>query len=251
MYVEIFLIDNALMDLIAVRLAAALLSVRPPLARQAAFSALSAAAAAAAVYLVPQGARVLLLPLLLPLLALALPVKSLRGLLGACLAVGAATLLTGGCALAAALAMGGGGAHGVIRGSVPLRVFLVFAAAASFLPGAVRRFMRQGCTRGLSAGFTVEAGGLEWRFAAMVDTGNRLTDPLLGLPVAVVACRGLERFAHIPVPVVTPAGSTVLYALRPKRAAVNGTPVDCLVAVSKQALPADAILPPELVPPPM
>ncbi|MBQ1818127.1 MAG: sigma-E processing peptidase SpoIIGA [Clostridia bacterium] len=251
MYVEVFLIDNALMDLIAVRLAAALLSVRPPLARQAAFAALSAAAAAAAVYLVPQGVRVLLFPLLLPLLALALPVKSPKGLLRACAAVAAATLMTGGCALSAALIMGGGGAHGAIRGSVPLRVFLVFAAAASFLPGAVMRLKRAGGEAGLRTEFTVEAGGLEWSFTAIVDTGNRLKDPWLKLPVAVVTCRGLERLARIPVPVVTPAGSTVLYALRPDRAAVNGTPVGCLVAVSKQALPAGAILPPELIPPPL
>ena len=53
MYVELFLLDNLLMNLLIMRLAAALLSVRPPLYRQAAAVAFTACYAALAAYLWP------------------------------------------------------------------------------------------------------------------------------------------------------------------------------------------------------
>lgn len=249
MYAELFVADNLLMDMLVARLAAALLSVRPPFGRLAGSAALSAAAAALAVYLLPESARLpLRLPLLI-LLALAQPVTSFRGLVRAALATLAASLAAGGCALAVACMGGGGGANGLYPAGLPLRLALIAAFCAAFLPRLFKWLLRRRIKNERTVRLEYEHAGLVHRCEAMIDTGDRLTEPMTGLPVAVVFSPVRESRASLPIPVVTPAGEGILYGFRPKWVRVEGRRTDCVIAFSRRRLPAEAIIPPELAAP--
>lgn len=242
MYIELFIVDNLLMNLLIVRLAAALLSVRPPLYRQLAAGALSAAIAAIAAYLWPPLLGLWARPPLLLLMSLALPVRNLRGLLTAACATLFATLAVGGAVFCAELVFG---AERVGAG-IPLRVFLLGAFCASFLPRAARSAMKRRLPPGSCAGLTIRHRGIERSFAALVDTGCGLHEPLTGLPVIIVACSAYKVFAKLPVRAVTAGGECTLFAFRPEAVFVDGAPVACLAAVSLKKLSAEAIIPPEL-----
>lgn len=248
MYIELFLLDNLLMNLLTVRLAAAFISVRPPLYRQLAVCAASAGYAALAAYLCPALAGLWVRPPLLIFMALALPVKRPRGLLGASAAVLFASLIVGGSSLCIALVFGGGIENGSISGGIPLRAAALSAAAAAFMPRAVRRALARRLPEGMLVGLAVEHNGIERRFTALVDTGNGLFEPLTGLPVIVVSCRAFARYARIPVGVSTAAGSGMLYAFRPRRITVDGVPVNALVAVTGAKMRCEALAPPSVCP---
>ena len=246
MYLELFLLDNLLMNLLIVRLAAALLSARPPLLRQLGAAFLSAASAALAAYLFPWLRRAAFRLPMLAVMALAIPVSSPRGFLTAAAATLFATFAVGGCALALAYMTGGGALDGVLAGGIGMRTALVSAAAASFLPRAARRILRRRQKNLGSARLVVVHGGIARRFNALVDTGNSLCEPVTGLPVAVVRCRALERFADIPIRVSTAAGGATLMAFRPERISVDGREVDCMVALTRAGLSEEALIPPDI-----
>lgn len=247
MYVELFLLDNLLMNLLIVRLAAALLQVSPPLMRQTAAALLAAGYAAAAAYLRPVMGSLWLRPLPLVLLSLGLPFRGPRGFFACLAALLPATFCVGGAAVCAALLTGGRAGDGFISAGIPLRAALAGAAAASFLPRAARRLAakRGG---GSFARLSITQAGITRTFRAFIDTGNRLSEPLTGLPVAVVGCRALGRYADIPISVRTAAGRGTLMAFRPDSVSVNGLPAACLVAVSSAGLEHEAVIPPALVP---
>ena len=245
MYIEIFILDNFLMDLLITRLAAALLSVRPPLFRQMGACFCSALIAALAAYRLPALSSPWLRLPQLAALTLALPFSGVRGFAKAAGTTLFSTLVTGGCALAAAVLTGGGLESGFVSGGIGLRAALFGALAASFLPRAARKMLLRRLPKELSARLELRHAGLELRFTAAVDTGDRLTEPISGLPVAIVRCEALEGAARLPIPTVTPAGRSVLWGFRPERAAVNGRPVELVIAVTSEKLPAEAIIPPE------
>lgn len=244
MYIELFLLDNLLMNLLIVRLAAALLSVRPPLCREIGVSFIQALASALAAYRFPVlGSPLLRLPLL-AVTALALPVKKLRALPSAMGATLFSTFTVGGLAVAVALLSRGTVDISRIRGGVALRAALVTAAAASFLPRAARRMLLRR-SRG-EAEIVMLHGGFVRRFTAVIDTGDLLFEPVSGLPVAVIRCRALEKYAAIPISAETAAGKTTLYGFVPEKISVDGAEVVCVAAVTRAKLPADAVIPPSL-----
>ena len=245
MYFEVFLLDNLLLNLLIVRLAAALLSVRPPLSRQICVSLFSALIAAAAAYAEPRLTDPRLRLPMLAVMALAIPVRTARGFAGAMAATAFATLTVGGAAFAAAL-ISGGGAEGVIAGGIGLRAALISAAAASFLPRCARSVLKRRLKNETVAEVVILHKGILRRFTALVDTGNTLTEPMSGLPVAVVKCRAFKPAARLEIPVSTAAGSTFLKGFIPERISVNGRETVCAVALSEQRLSADALIPPEL-----
>ncbi len=241
MYIEVFLLDNLLMNLLILRLAAALLSARPPLWRQLAIALSCAAASALAAYLFPVMKRpVLRLPLLL-LMAFSFEVKSVRGLLACTAGVMLATLIVGGCSFAAALA-----AEGFSGAGITLRAALLGAVGASFLPSAARRMLRRRLKNEGLVNVTVLHAGILRRFVGFVDTGNTLCEPLSGLPVIILRCRAFERYAVLPIPAVTAAGKVRLMGFRPERISVCGNEVDCFAALTRAGISADALVPPAL-----
>lgn len=246
MYIEVFLLDNLLMNLLILRLAAALLSARPPLLRQLIAAAVSAAFAAAAAYLLPVLNGPLPRAPLLFIMALSFRTKGLRGGLKAVGAVMGATLVVGGAAFAAALLTGGGTENGFLVGGTPLRAAAAGAAAAALLPSVARRMLRRRLKNESLVRVTVLHRGILRSFTGVVDTGNSLREPIGGMPVIVLRCRALEPSARLPIPTVTAACRGVLMGFHPEHVSVDGREVDCVVAITKQKLTAEAIVPPEL-----
>ena len=247
MLIELFLLDELLLNLLIVRLAAALLSVRPPLFRQVGAALLSALAAAAAAYRFAWLTHPAFRLPLLALMALALPFKGWRGFARAMGAILFSTLVIGGAVYAFALLTGGGISGGFIRGGISLRTAIVSFVLASFLPRAARRIMSRRVRAENAVTVVVLHKGVIRRFCGMADTGNSLTEPVSGLPVIVLRCRALKPYAKLPIPVVTAAGRGELRGFRPERLSVNGREVACFAAVTDESISAEAIVPPVLI----
>lgn len=141
MYIELFLLDNFLMNLLTLRAAAAMLSRKMKGSRAALVSFAGAAAAAAAA---AGGTMFITLPVKLAstlLMALAFPPHSFRELMHSAAALFLSAAVAGGAVLLAALAFGGTLRGGVIYGAIPLRAALLGAAAAAFMPRSIRKIL--------------------------------------------------------------------------------------------------------------
>ena len=225
MYIELFLLDNVLMDLIILRMACALCARPCALWRVALFALLGALYAWAA----------LAYPILrhwvgkclcAGLLALALPNgKSVALYAKALLCVLLSAFLTGGMLFALTYAF-----CGSVR-ALPLRWALVGACAAAYLPRLLRRRESAPLQR-----LCIAHGGQVYALKARLDTGNTLFEPVSGLPVIVAWAPALAPYAHIPVPAATVQGKGVLYALKPDAITLDGAPVGALLGCSKQPL---------------
>lgn len=246
MYIELFLLDNALMDLLILRLAAAMAGARLHRGRAAlgclggALYALWAACWPPAGCLAAKGAFGLLL-------ALALSPRGWREYGLGVLCLFASAFLVGGLAFALALATGGRIENGAVWGGVPLRTALVTALAASFLPRAIRRILRR--RKAGTVMLTLGHGGASWALRGMVDSGNCLWEPCTGLPVIVAYLPALSQQARVPIPVATVQGKEVLYGFRPQTLRANGTDLDAWIALSPTPLQdVDALVPPGALP---
>lgn len=246
MYIELFLADNFLLNLLIVRLAAAMLSVRPPLHRAIGCSAAASVIAALAAFRFPLLLNPVFRAPLLFLMSLALPFRGTRAFFIAALAVLASTLTVGGCALAVACIFGGGIVNGGISGGITLRAAVITAVCAAFLPRAARRLLRRSVRNSNSVSVVILQGGFLRRFTALVDTGNTLREPVSGLPVVVIRCRALEKYAVLPISVSTAAGSSELKGFFPEKISVNGVETACFVALTREKLAEEALVPPEI-----
>lgn len=230
---ELFVLDNLLMDLLMLRLAAAIgaLRLRPVAAVLAAF--LGAVYALLSMSALPQ--LTALVPKLLLCAAASLPLVSApRDLPRALLSLLAAACLTGGLMMALCLLLGGSLSGGALIGTVPLRVALLGAAAAALLPRPVRAFFSavRGRSRRVRLRIVFDDRTLE--LTALADSGNLLTEPLSGKPVVIVSRALMPQTARgRPVPYAALSGGGVLYAVRPRlvQAYCGGwRAVDALVA---------------------
>ena len=241
MYIELFILDNFIMDALLLRLAYAFCAAPVRGKRVLLFSFFGAALAVLS----------LVFPLLTTLpgrlatalvMAFALPVGRVSAYLRALGAVLAAALLTGGLALVFATLDGGGLMGGGITGAWRLRTALLLAAAAAVAPFLLRRF-RHGANSHTVKVYLV-ARGEELRLRGLWDTGAHIHEPVSGLPVIAAYAPSLLCGAEIPVPTATVTGETMLYALRPDVLIIDGRPSDALVApLGKKLRGAEAIIP--------
>jgi len=245
MYIELFLLDNAVMDMLICRLAAALCSRRFRLGRAAAASAAGAAYAALA-FLYPP---LMSLPCKIAAglgMALALPFGGWRDYAVGVLATFGAAFMIGGAAIALALATGGGAENGVLLATVELRIAMLAALLASLFPSLARRLKR-----GARAGFgtlVVAYRGARWELSAMVDSGSTLCEPVSGKPVVAAYIPELSNAANIPVPVKTVCGGELLMAIRPDSVSFDGAELDALVALTKAPTHPRGLVPPAALP---
>ncbi len=263
MYIEVFLIDNLLMDLLILRLAAAMLSKRAEPKRTFGFALFGAAAAAFAA----AGMRFLYtLPAKLVLtsfMALSLEPglvrrvrtegagNALKCFSAAFLAAALSSLTVGGAVLAVVFITDHAIPGPALRAVTP-RAALAGMLLASRLPKAMRRTLLRRTARANEVQLAAELSGENGRTiriecTALIDTGNGLIDPLTSLPAVVLSRRKYPQaaaLARIPIPVRTASGSAVIYALRPLRLSVNGRSADALIAFSEIGT---ALVPPCIV----
>lgn len=263
MYIELFLLDNFLMNLLTLRAAAAMLSRKMKGSRAALVSFAGAAAAAAAA---AGGTMFITLPVKLAstlLMALAFPPHSFRELMHSAAALFLSAAVAGGAVLLAALAFGGTLHGGVIYGAIPLRAALLGAAAAAFMPRSIRKILSRRvrneqivhieyefaapnsnrCEKNKSSHESKSSGITILKrdkriFSAeclgIIDTGNALSEPISGLPVIVLGAKRHSEFAqaaNVPIPMRTAAGESLLFGLKPKKLLINGCPVEAILAV--------------------
>lgn len=228
------------MNLIILRLASAMLSLGAGFIRTTLFALLGAAVAALAA---GGGTRFSCLNsptaklFLTALMSLALPGRGLRARALAFLAVFVSAAAVGGAVLLLALALGGSISFGAVYAGLSLRAALIGGAVSALLPGVTRRLLARRVEAGQTVRFEAELqSGERIECAALIDSGNLLSEPLSALPIIVLNERqyaAAAGAAHIPIPARTASGECTLYALKPKRAAVNGRPVNTLIAFSK------------------
>lgn len=246
MYIELFLLDNALMDWLILRLAAALRGRGLVGWHAAAGCILGALYALWAVYWPPAGG-LLGKAAFGCALALALSPRGWKDYALAVLCLFAAAFAVGGLAFALALATGGRIEKGVVWTGLPLRTALCTAFLASFLPRMARGILRrrqQGRVHLL-----IEHQGARYGLEALIDSGSSLYDPLSGLPVIVAYLPALAKEARLPIPMATVGAESTLYALRPQHMILEGAQLKALLAISPSPLRgADALIPPAALP---
>lgn len=236
MYIELFLLDNLLMNLIILRLASAMISVRANILLTTLFALAGAAVAA----LGAGGVKVLLSPIvkliLTALMSFALPARGLKRRTLAFLAAFVSAAAVGGAVMLTALLFGGEMRFGAVYCGLSLRTALLGGALAAFLPNLIRRILsrRIGNSQTVRLNILLKTGE-RIECAALIDSGNLLFEPVSALPVIVLSAKkyaGAAKLADIPIPARTAGGGCTLHALKPLRIFINGSEVDAIVAFS-------------------
>ena len=253
MWLELFLLDNAVMNALMLRAAAAMCSCKAPFWRTFLFS-FGGAVYAAFAFSHPLMGTLPMKLLTGLLMALALPSKSVRAYLIHALCVFFSAFLTGGLCVCLALALGGGLQNGVLLASVPLRAALAGALLASFLPRGLRALLARNAKSASAVRLRLCHKGREYLLEGIVDTGNFLTEPLSALPVVVFYARGFPGAGGVPVPVrgATGGPAAVLYAFAPEALydRATGARLNALVALAPAPMRGvDALVPPAALEP--
>lgn len=237
MYIELFLLDNLLMNLIILRLASAMISVRANILLTTLFALAGAAVAA----LGAGGVKVLLSPIvkliLTAFMSLALPAHGAKRRVLAFLAAFVSAAAVGGVVMLTALLFGGEMRFGAVYSGLSLRTALLGGALAAFLPNLIRRILSRRIENSQTVRLSILLKtGEKIECAALIDSGNLLFEPVSALPVIVLSAKkyaGAAKLADIPIPARTAGGGCMLYALKPLRIFINGSEVDALIAFSE------------------
>lgn len=251
---ELFLLDNTLMNLLMLRLASAIsgLKLRPLFG--VAVSLFGAVYALLSLTILP----VLHLWVCKALLCVTAAIPLIHGkrdILRALLALLAAACLTGGMMLGLCLMLGGTLSNGGLIGTVPVRIALMGISAGCLLPRMVRAALSAYRSRNRRIAIRIVLADRTLALTALADSGNLLTEPLSGKPVVVVDQRLMPEYAGgRPVPYTTVNGEGMLYAIEPKSIRVfqdGWHSIDAMVAASAapvegvQAIIDSALLPKE------
>lgn len=243
MYIELFLLDNLLMNLLVLHLSAAILSVRPKKFRLFIFSFSAAIYAAIGAGLFP---ILLKMPAKLAAsvaMSFSFPCKNLRDFFKNYSALIVSTLCSGGAVFGICLLFNSDFSSGIA-----FHCFLLGALAVSLLPGRFRKLMmlKSQCenTAVLEISFRSDK---TLSLAALVDTGHSLCEPLTGLPVILLPvkykkCQTLKSIGFICL--TTASGNAVLPIYRPVFVKVNGSFASAVIAFAQVGF---AIIPPTLV----
>ena len=178
MYIEVFLLDNLLMNAVICVLAGAVCGRSIRLGRVLLFSLGSAVYGAAAMY-VPVLSMFPCKTILCLAMALVFPYEGLRGYITGLTAILAAALTIGGlgflmiCAFGNVRSLGDG---------ISLRLMLLIAFAASIMPGIARRVRGKRLDNQNRHTLLLKRGDKEYELDAMVDSGNCLRDYLTHRP---------------------------------------------------------------------
>ncbi len=215
--IELFLLDNLMMNFLMLRLAYALEGVKPFPWRMWLASALGAIYALLSMTVAPVLAA--FLPKMLLGMVMALPLmETPRQYPKAVLCLYIAACLTGGVMFGLAMLFGGSFRGGAFVCTVPVRLALVAGCCCALLPQVATRMMRAITQRPLKVRLIMGFHDRTLELSALVDTGNLLVEPISGLPVIVVR-PGLLPIADEgrPVPYRTVNGQGILRAIKPQQ----------------------------------
>ncbi len=245
MYIELVVLDNAVMDALILRLAAAMGGKRPRHWKTVLFSLLGGGYAACGFFW-PELTTPLMKLITGLLMALALPFDSFKSYLHGAICLFLSAFLAGGLTLCAALCLGGTMSSGALIAPLSLRTALLIALALSFAPNLVRRMRGRRIQAQGALALTVKVQGHTYMLPAMVDSGSALREPLSGKPVIAAYLPELSEIAHIPVPYATVDGSGFLYAFQAEEVRLMDTELDALVALTPRSV--TALVPPDAIP---
>ena len=244
MYIELYALDNMLMDALILRLAASLVARKAGIKRLLLFSFIGSVMATISI--------VWPIALSLPakliqgcVLAFFLRWEGIRRYIESVFAVLIRACIASGTALALSQLANAGGEHG---GALLLprfaRLMLISAAAALLLPRLIRAFRQKRAFSCGAAKLSFSAFGKNYELCAIRDSGCTLAEPVSGLPVIIAYLPELNENAHIPVPMHSVAGSAMVYAFVPDKVSIDGVDTDALIAViSNRIHGADALIP--------
>ena len=227
MYIELYALDNMLMDALILRLAASLVARKAGIKRLLLFSFIGSVMATISI--------VWPIALSLPakliqgcVLAFFLRWEGIRRYIESVFAVLISACIASGTALALSQLANAGGEHG----------------GALLLPRLIRAFRQKRAFSCGAAKLSFSAFGKNYELCAIRDSGCTLAEPVSGLPVIIAYLPELNENAHIPVPMHSVAGSAMVYAFVPDKVSIDGVDTDALIAViSNRIHGADALIP--------
>lgn len=252
MYVELYILDNWLMNVLILRLAACFLGLRPGFFRIALLSGVGAIYAVFALFF-----KLLLHPVLKIalcfIMAFSLKPDGARDYFIKTGVVALATLLAGGIAYALALAFGGESNGGLLIAPIPLRIIIYTAAILAFLPNLIRRIRRNRVSASLYADIIIEHEGELFSMTGFIDTGNTLKDPITALPGVLVFCPDLSKYAFTPLFAHGAFGQETILGFKPDRFIISGQEAAVMIYVANTDLPFSgaefqALIPPDVLP---
>lgn len=237
-YIELYALDNLLMDALLLRMAAAIVGRPCRIWRLLIFSAAGAALAIIALFC----------PLLLHpaaklgqalLLGLFIPPRGAKQYAENTAAVIISACIMGGTAYAL-----GGTGQGMAFLPRHMRFMIMGAAAALGIPRIVRGFRQRRTFACGMAKLNFFINGKEYELTALRDSGCLLCEPVSGAAVVIAYIPALLEKAKIPVPMETVQGWEMIYAIKPEKMAIDGADTDALLAISPQPIKgAQAIIP--------
>ncbi|MDL2217185.1 sigma-E processing peptidase SpoIIGA [Christensenellaceae bacterium OttesenSCG-928-M15] len=248
--IELFLLDNFIMNAAILCLASAICAVRTRLLWGALLCLFGAVYALLALSLWPV---LLALPfrILMGLaISLGLRFHGAREYVRACACVFLSAMLLGGILYAMSLTDGhnrfGGYVNGVFVGTVRLRAVLLFIPVFALLPRTFRNLRAQARLRENLISVRVKIMGQPFRVTALIDTGNLLTEPMSGLPVMLMThCPPIKNGMPVPYESIGAGGELMAARADMAQAFFDGRWHEMDIMVARPQAPilgADAII---------
>ena len=252
MYVELYILDNWLMNVLILRLAACLMGLRSVFWRDLLFALLGALYALCSLFY-PWLLHPVMKVVLCFIMAFSAKWQGVRAYLLHVGAVALSTFIAGGTAYALALLTGGDLSGGYIVASLPLRAIIYTAVLIAFLPNLLRRIRRERITSELQLPIVIEQDGNTFSLTGIVDTGSSLSEPVSALPGLLVCCNDLKKYANTPVITHGAFQCSVIYGFMPDRICISGQEVAAFIFLTESDLMFSgavfqALIPPDALP---
>lgn len=247
MYIELIILDNALMNILILRLAVCMCAFSISFKRTGFAALFGAFYAAAALAYLPELLELHFKFMLGGVMTLAVWDGRWKTLLKTAVSLYAATFLVGGLMWTILFLMGGSVNQGVFYAPIPFRIMLMGFVIAALLPRIIRNWIRDRALYRRIIKIKITHDSKVYDYQALVDTGNDLFDPLTGLPAIVAYAPELEEYAWLPIPYETVGGNGFLHAFKPDKIEVMDTnewvSINAVAAISEFPISnADALL---------